>query len=66
VTVTVVTNHLVALVRRSHLLAQCYLGTMCVCTTVVRFSALEEVIVSAPTLWRCICYVEVWRTKERQ
>jgi hypothetical protein len=32
----------------------------------VRFGALEEVIVSAPTLWRRICYVELGRTKGRQ
>jgi hypothetical protein len=36
-------------------LFQCFDG-------VVRFSALEEVIVSAPTLWRRICYVELWKT----
>jgi hypothetical protein len=28
------------MVRRSHLLAQCYLGTMCMCTTAVRCSAI--------------------------
>jgi hypothetical protein len=62
----VVTSHLVALVRRSHLLARCYLCTMCMYMIVVRFDALEVVIVLAPTLWRRICYVEVWRTKRRQ
>jgi hypothetical protein len=28
------------MVRRSHLLARCYLGTMCICTTAVRCSAI--------------------------
>jgi hypothetical protein len=31
------------MVRHSHLLARCYLGTMCMCTTVVRFSAIEGI-----------------------
>jgi hypothetical protein len=32
------------MVRRSHLLAQCYLGTMCMCTTTVRCSAIGGVL----------------------
>jgi hypothetical protein len=31
------------MVRRSHLLARCYLGTMCMCTTAVRCSAIEQI-----------------------
>jgi hypothetical protein len=31
------------MVRRSHLLARCYLGTMCMCTTTVRCSAIEGI-----------------------
>jgi hypothetical protein len=30
-------------VRRSHMLARCYLGTMCMCTTAVRYSAIEGI-----------------------
>jgi hypothetical protein len=32
------------MVRRSHLLARCYLGTMCMCTTAVRCSAIEGIL----------------------
>jgi hypothetical protein len=32
------------MVRRSHLLARCYLGTMCLCTTAVRCSAIEGIL----------------------
>jgi hypothetical protein len=32
------------MVRHSHLLAQCYLGTMCMCTTAVRCSAIEGIL----------------------
>jgi hypothetical protein len=31
------------MVRRSHLLARCYLGTMCMCTTTVRCSSIEGI-----------------------
>jgi hypothetical protein len=33
------------MVRRSHLLARCYLGTMCMCTTMPSFSTSEVRIV---------------------
>jgi hypothetical protein len=32
------------MVRRPHLLARCYLGTMCMCTTPVRCSAIEGIL----------------------
>jgi hypothetical protein len=32
------------MVRRSHLLARCYLGTMCMCTTTVRCSTIEDIL----------------------
>jgi hypothetical protein len=32
------------MVRRSHLLARCYLGMMCMCTTAVRCSAIEGIL----------------------
>jgi hypothetical protein len=32
------------MVRRSHLLARCYLGTMCMCMTAVRCSAIEGIL----------------------
>jgi hypothetical protein len=32
------------MIRRSHMLARCYLGTMCMCTTAVRFSAIESIL----------------------
>jgi hypothetical protein len=32
------------MVRRSHMLARCYLGTMCMCTTAVRCSAIEGIL----------------------
>jgi hypothetical protein len=32
------------MVRHSHLLARCYLGTMCMCTTAVRCSAIEGIL----------------------
>jgi hypothetical protein len=36
-------SHIV-MVRCSHLLARCYLGTMCVCMTAVRCGALETIL----------------------
>jgi hypothetical protein len=32
------------MVRRSHMLARCYLGTMYMCTTIVRCSAIEGIL----------------------
>jgi hypothetical protein len=45
------------MVRRSHLLARCYLGTMCRCTTAVRYSAIDGI---SYRYYRCgtVCVLE--------
>jgi hypothetical protein len=47
------------IIRRSHLLARCYLGTMCMCTTIVRCITIEGI----SHRYHCCGPVCMWRSR---
>jgi hypothetical protein len=44
------------MVRRPHLLVRCYLGTICMCTTAVRCSAIEGIYIGATVVGPYLCW----------